>query len=126
MALQQHQNDNARDAKPMVWIFEGSNVYVFVGGFAASLVTFRLCFDRGLSLVESAVTAALPITLAIAYVVCLKAGKPASYDGDMLISLNYRLICWLQRMGAIRFGGHLYIKPPSPPAHPRKEEIDAK
>jgi hypothetical protein len=121
MALQQHPNDNARDAKPMVWIFEGSNVYLFVGGFAASLVAFRFCFDRGLSMVESTIVATIPISTAIGYVVFLKAGKPASYDGDMLVSLNYRLICWLQRMGLIRFGGHLHMKPSKPPAHPRAE-----
>lgn len=117
MPLRQHANDNARDAKPMVWIFEGSNVYVFVGGFAASLVAFRLCFDKGLSVVESGIVAALPISSAIAYVVFLKAGKPASYDGDMVLSLNYRMINWLVREGWMRFYGHMFGKSQRP-VHP--------
>ena len=118
MALTSHPNDNTRDTKPMVWIFEGSNVYVFVGGFAASVVTFRLCFDHGMSVMESAITAAVPITAAVCYVVFLKAGKPKSYDGDMLVSLNYRAACLLQRLGWLRTRSHLHMKPARPPAHP--------
>ena len=119
MALTSHPNDNTRDTKPMVWFFEGSNVYVFVGGFAASVVTFRLCFDKGMSVVESAVVAAVPITAAVCYVVFLKAGKPKSYDGDMLVSLNYRAACFFQRHGWLRTRSHLHMKPAKPPAHPR-------
>ena len=122
MALTSHPNDNTRDTKPMVWIFEGSNVYVFVGGFTASVVTFRACFDRVLSLVESAITAAVQITLAVSYVVFLKAGKPKSYDGDMLVSLNYRAACFLQRHGWLRTRGHLHMKPAKAPTHPRSAE----
>jgi len=122
MALTQHQNDNARDAKPMVWIFEGSNVYVFVGGFTLSLVLFRMSYDRHLSLVESAVIASVPLSIAIAYVVFLKAGKPKSYDADMGVSLTYRLQCWLARHGFPRFGGPLHKAPSKAPVHPRSAE----
>ena len=122
MALISHPNDNTRDTKPMVWIFEGSNVYVFVGGFAASVVTFRFCFDKGMSVVESAITAAVPITAAVCYVVFLKAGKPKSYDADMLVSLNYRAACVLQRLGWLRTRSHLHMKPAKPPTHPRRAE----
>ena len=122
MALTSHPNDNTRDTKPMVWIFEGSNVYVFVGGFAASVVTFRLCFDHGMSVMESAITAAVPITAAVCYVVFLKAGKPKSYDGDMLVSLELPGGVPFAAPGWLRTRSHLHMKPAKPPAHPYRGE----
>ena len=56
------------------------------------------------------------------YVVFLKAGKPKSYDGDMLVSLNYRAACVLQRLGWLRTRSHLHMKPAKSPSHPRNAE----
>lgn len=120
MANRIHQNDNARDAKPMLWIFEGSSILWFIGGLGLSLVAFRLCYDRfGMSIGESGVIGAGPLALAIAYIVLLRAGKPKSYDTDVFLSLNFRFIALVQRQGWLRTAKHLYSKPAKRPAHPR-------
>ena len=36
MALEMHPNDNAREGKPALWIFEGRSVAFLVGGVVRS------------------------------------------------------------------------------------------
>src|SRR6516165_12395723 len=40
-----HPNDNAREAKATIWIFEGSSLYVLIASFALALAAFRYCYD---------------------------------------------------------------------------------
>jgi hypothetical protein len=81
-----HANDNAREAKVTLWIFEGSSLYVLIVSVALALAGFRYAYDRlGLGTWASAGVGAAPLVLASVYVLTLKLGKPKSYDIDAAV-----------------------------------------
>ena len=41
-----HPNDNAREARVTIWIFEGSSLFILIGAFAVALLGYRFCYDR--------------------------------------------------------------------------------
>jgi hypothetical protein len=41
-----HANDNAREAKVTLWIFEGSSLYVLIVSVVLALAGFRYAYDR--------------------------------------------------------------------------------
>jgi hypothetical protein len=88
-----HANDNAREAKATIWIFEGSSLYVLIAAFALALAGFRYSYD-GLSLGiwASLLAGAAPLVVAMVYVLTLKLGKPKSYDVDFFCSSAVRVV----------------------------------
>jgi hypothetical protein len=97
-----HSNDNAREAKATIWIFEGSSLYVLIAAFALALASFRYCYDGlGLGTSGSVVAGAAPLLLAVVYVLTLKLGKPKSYDIDFFRSSGVRLVRMLARTGLV-------------------------
>jgi hypothetical protein len=104
-----HPNDNAREAKATIWIFEGSSLYVLIASFALALAAFRYCYDGlGLGTWASVTAGTAPLVKASVYVVTLKLGKPKSYDVDFFRSLGVRLIRVVARTGLllVRFELH--------------------
>ena len=104
-----HSNDNAREAKATIWIFEGSSLYVLIAAFALALAGFRYCYDAlGLGTWVSVLVGAVPIVVAMVYVVTLKLGKPKSYDVDFFRSLAVRVMRAIAGTGLllIRFEVH--------------------
>ena len=100
-----HSNDNAREAKATIWIFEGSSLYVLIAAFALALAGFRYSYDAlGLGTWVSLLVGAAPLVVAMVYVVALKLGKPKSYDVDFFRSFAVRL------MRAIAGTGLLFIR----------------
>ena len=100
-----HSNDNAREAKATIWIFEGSSLYVLIASFALALAGFRYCCDAlGLGTGVSLLVGATPLVVATVYVVTLKLGKPKSYDVDFFRSFAVRV------MRAIAGAGLLLIR----------------
>lgn len=97
-----HPNDNAREAKATIWIFEGSSLYVLIASVALALAAFRYCYDGlGLGTWGSAAGGAAPLVTASVYVVTLKLGKPKSYDIDCFRSLGVRLMRAVARTGLL-------------------------
>jgi hypothetical protein len=97
-----HVNDNAREAKATIWIFEGSSLYVLIAAMALALAAFRYCYDGlGLGTWGSAAGGATPLVIASAYVVMLKLGRPKSYDIDVFRSLGVRLMRAVARSGLV-------------------------
>jgi hypothetical protein len=97
-----HANDNAREAKATVWIFEGTSLFFLIGAFALALLGYRYCYDRlGLGTWGSLAVAIVPLVLVTAYVLILKLGKPKSYDLDFFRSLAMRLFTVIARMGLL-------------------------
>ena len=97
-----HPNDNAREVKATIWIFEGSSLYVLIASFALALAAFRYCYDGlGLGTWVSAACGAAPLVTATVYVVTLKLGKPKSYDIDFFRSLGVRLMRAIARTGLL-------------------------
>jgi hypothetical protein len=97
-----HPNDNAREAKATIWIFEGSSLYVLIVSVALALAGFRYAYDRlGLGAWTSAGVGAAPLVLASVYVLTLKVGKPKSYDIDFFRSVLLRLALAIARTGLL-------------------------
>ena len=97
-----HANDNARDAKATIWIFEGSSLYVLIAAIALALAVFRYCYDGlGFGAWGSAAGGAVPLVMATVYVLTLKLGKPKSYDIDCFRSLAVRLTRGVGRSGLL-------------------------
>ena len=106
-----HSNDNAREAKATIWIFEGSSLYVLIVAFALALAGFRYCCDAlGLETWVSLLVGLAPLVVAMVYVVTLKLGKPKSYDIDFFRSFAVRVIRALAGTGLllIRFELHRF------------------
>jgi hypothetical protein len=104
-----HPNDNAREAKATIWIFEGSSLYVLIASFALALAAFRYCYDGlGLGTWGSVTAGAAPLVVASVYVMTLKVGKPKSYDIDFFRSLGVRMMRAIARTGLllVRFELH--------------------
>jgi hypothetical protein len=97
-----HANDNARESKANVWIFEGSSLYLLIGGMALAILLYRFGFDRLHWGNASIGLAAIPIFIATAYVILLKAGKPKSYDMDFFRTWGVRFLALLHRAGLVR------------------------
>ena len=117
-----HPNDNARQAKVTVWIFEGPSLWFLIGGSGLALLAYRYCYDRlGLGSLNSSLAAGVPIALAILYVATLKLGKPKSYDVDVFRSLGLRLVRVLHRTGVLRSTLDLYAGSGRKSVHPYHE-----
>jgi hypothetical protein len=104
-----HANDNAREAKATIWIFEGSSLYVLIAAFSVALAGFRYCSDAlGLGTGVSLLVGATPLVVATVYVVTLKLGKPKSYDVDFFRSFAVRVMRAIAGTGLllIRFELH--------------------
>src|SRR5260221_1126905 len=88
-----HANDNAREAKVTLWIFEGSSLYLLIVSVALALAGFRYAYARlGLGRWASAGVGAAPLVLASVYVLTLQVGEPQSYAIDVFGSLGTRLM----------------------------------
>jgi hypothetical protein len=60
-----HSNDNGREAKATIWIFEGSSLYVLIAAFALPLAGFRYCYDAlGLGTWVSLLVGVAPLVVA--------------------------------------------------------------
>jgi hypothetical protein len=114
-----HANDNAREAKVTLWIFEGSSLYVLIVSVALALAGFRYAYDRlGLGTWASAGVGAAPLVLASVYVLTLKLGKPKSYDVDVLRSLGMRLMRGVAKTGVLLVKLELHGLSPHKRQHP--------
>ena len=98
-----HEANSGRDSKPVIWIFEGTNVLWMLLGAGLSLLAFRLCHG-GLkwSLGESLVTALCPLLVTTLYVVLLKSGKPESFDREFFEWVAIRSRQVLDHLGLLR------------------------
>ena len=117
-----HPNNNTRQAKVTVWIFEGHSLFFLIAGSGLALLAYRYCYDRlNLGSLNSSLAAAVPIALTILYVAALKLGKPKSYDVDIFRSLGMRLVRLLHRTGVLRSTLDLYVGSGRKSVHPYHE-----
>jgi hypothetical protein len=66
--LEFHANDNAREGRPSVWIFEGKSVVFLVCGVAAFIALFRILAACGLDWPINIGISLLPLIGVTAYV----------------------------------------------------------
>ena len=119
MALEMHPNDNAREGKPALWIFEGRSIVFLVGGVAAFVALFRICDAAGLDWYFSAGLSMLPIALATLYVVVFVNGKPPSYSLELLLFALWRLRCRLYQAGLLDASPQFWAQKRKP-GHPNQ------
>jgi hypothetical protein len=118
MALQLHPNDNAREARPSLWIFHGPAVGWLVLGvmFFMSLVT--ILARLGADWLSATVISLLPLGAITLFVMFFVNGKPASFALDL-----FTLQIW--RLRSLWYLVRLCDKPPQflavlrPPRHPK-------
>jgi hypothetical protein len=91
MPLELHANDNAREAKPSLWIFHGPAVGWFVLGvmFFVSLVTFLA--RLGADWLSATVISLLPLGAVTMFVQFFVNGRPPSHALDLLALQVWRL-----------------------------------
>jgi hypothetical protein len=119
MALEMHSNDNAREGKPALWIFEGRSVAFLVGGVAAFVALLRICDAAGLNWYFSAGVSLLPMALATLYVASFVNGKPPSYSADLLLFTLWRLRCRLYKAGLLDAPPQFWVRERKP-YHPNQ------
>jgi hypothetical protein len=119
MALAIHCNDNAREGRPGLWIFQGRSVVLLVVGVAAFVALFRTFDSAGLDLPINAVISLLPLVVMGAYVQFFVNGKPPSYAFDSLLFLIWRAKARLYMAGWLDRPPVLWIVTRKP-AHPKE------
>ena len=72
MALQMHSNDNAREGRPSVWIFQGRSVVLLVIGAGMFIGLFRILDAAGVDWPLNIAVSILPLALmcSLCLVVC--------------------------------------------------------
>ena len=119
MPLVLHSNDNAREGKPSLWIFEGRSVALLVGGVAAFVALFRTLDAAGLDWYLSAGVSLSPAVLVAVYVQCFVNGKSPSYSSDLLALALWRLRVRLHRVGLLEAPPQFWLRGRRP-RHPDK------
>lgn len=101
MPLEFHSNDNAREGRPAVWIFEGKSVVFLVGGVAAFVALFRILAGVGFEWPMNLGISVLPLLAMTAYVHFAVNGKPPSFAFDVLFLWLWQAKVWLYFSGAL-------------------------
>jgi hypothetical protein len=117
--LEYHANDNAREGRPSVWIFEGKSVVFLVCGVAAFIAVFRILAACGLDWPINIGISLLPLIGVTAYVHFCVNGKPPSYFVDMVLLFIWRGKARLYLSGALDRPPVLWAEPEKP-KHPHE------
>jgi hypothetical protein len=99
--IEMHSNDCAREGRPGIWIFSGQSVVFLVIGVAIFVALFRILASMDVDWPVNIVVSSLPLLVITLLVYLLVNGKPASYAGDLLLFLAWRLRSRLYFAGAI-------------------------
>jgi hypothetical protein len=91
MPLELHSNDNAREAKPSLWVFHGPAVGWLVLGvmFFVSLVT--VLARLGADWLSGTVISLIPLGAITGFVLFVVNGRPPSYALDLFALQIWRL-----------------------------------
>jgi hypothetical protein len=101
VSLEIHANDNAREGRPGVWIFQGRSVVLLVIGAGLFVGLFRILDFGGVDLPLNFAVSLLPLAMMTVYVWRFVNDKPASYAQDLFAWHLFRLRQWLYMSGAL-------------------------
>lgn len=77
--------NSADDSKGKTWGLDGNLFWYLISGAFGSVVLMLMLFSAyRMSFMESAVVAAIPLTLTLIYIFGFRQGKPPRYDIDCL------------------------------------------
>jgi hypothetical protein len=99
--LELHPNDNAREAKPGIWIFQGRAVALLVLGAAIFITLFRVLMAIDVDWTAALVISLAPLAVMTLAVHLLVNGRPPSYASDLALLAIWRLRVRLYMAGAL-------------------------
>src|SRR5580658_3268322 len=105
MALELHSNDNARESRPGVWVFQGRSVVLLVIGVGLFVALFRILAAYNLDWYFVLPISLAPLASLIAFVQLFVNGKPGSYFQDVLL-----FGLWKLKTAFFNFGAK--VRPP--------------
>jgi hypothetical protein len=114
-----HSNDNAREGRPSLWIFQGRSVVLLVIGAGVFIVLFRMLDAAGVDWPLNISLSILPLAVTTLYVWRFVNGKPSSYAWDLLMFAIWRSKSWLYLHGALDRPPAFWIRARLP-RHPRE------
>jgi hypothetical protein len=117
MPLEIHPNDNAREAKPGIWIFQGRAVALLVLGAALFIALFRILMASDIDWPVALVISLVPLAIITLVVHLLVNGRPPSYASDLAMLGIWRLRVWLYMIGALDRPPQLWVRN-CKPIHP--------
>lgn len=117
MRLEMHSNDNAREAKPSLFIFHGQWVGWLVVAVLCFISAFVLLSRMGVDWLPACVLSALPLAALTIFVAGFINGKAPSYALDLLLLGAWRFRCQLYLAGALNRPPELWVKGRKP-MHP--------
>jgi hypothetical protein len=115
--LELHPNDNAREARPAIWIFQGRAVALLVLGAAIFIALFRVLMAIDVDWPAALVISLCPLGIMTLVVHYLVNGRPPSYASDMALMSIWRLRTRLYLAGALDRPPELWVRNEKPP-HP--------
>jgi hypothetical protein len=119
MALELHSNDNAREGRPGVWIFQGNSVVLLVAGVAAFVALFRILVAAEVDWPLAFVLSLIPLLALAAYVHLMVNGRAPSYATDVLLFAIWRVKARTYLAGALDRPPQFWVKG-TRPRHPRE------
>ena len=119
MPLELHSNDNAREGRPAVWIFEGKAVVFLIAGVVAFIALFRILAAAGVEWPINLAISVLPMLGVTAFVHFCVNGKPPSFATDVVLLLIWRAKAWLYMAGGLDRPPVLWAVPEKP-KHPNE------
>jgi hypothetical protein len=115
--LELRPNDNAREARPATWIFQGRAVALLVLGAAIFIALFRVLMAMDLDWPAALVISLSPLGIMTLVVHCLVNGRPPSYASDLVLLSIWRFRSRLYLAGALDRPPELWVRNDKPP-HP--------
>lgn len=91
MPLELHSNDNAREARPGLWIFSGKWVVLLPVGIFLFIGIFRILMSLQVDWFLTLPIALMPMVAFTVFVWTFVNGKAASYATDMWLLALWRL-----------------------------------
>ena len=117
LPFQLHANDNAREAKPAVWIFQGQAVVLLVLGVAIFIALFRVLTASDVDWPVALVISLGPLGFVTLVVHLLVNGRPPSYARDLALLAIWRLRVRLYMTGVLDRPPELWVRMRKP-IHP--------
>jgi hypothetical protein len=117
MPLEIHPNDNAREAKPGIWIFQGRAVALLVLGAAIFIALFRVLMAIDIDWPAALAISLVPLAVMTLSVHLVVNGRPRSYASDLALLGIWRLRVWLYLAGALERPPELWVRNRKP-IHP--------
>jgi hypothetical protein len=115
--LELHSNDNAREAKPAIWIFQGKAVALLVAGAAIFIALFRVLMATDVDWPVALAISCAPLGIITIVVHSLVNGRPPSFAGDLTLLTIWNCRVRLYLAGALDRPPELWIRNQKPP-HP--------